>query len=171
MLISDGDFSNDYSLEDEQRLSSLYEKFIFAFYKRETQYDVTHPQIPWKVDNGIYDALPIMQTDIMVQNQNKTLIIDTKFYSENMAKRFEGGVAKQKSANLYQIFAYVNNWQAKFDETVSGMLLYAKTHSEEQPNHHYEINGNNISIITIDLNCDFEEIKKNLLTLVAKFLK
>jgi 5-methylcytosine-specific restriction enzyme subunit McrC len=163
LLISEGGAAKHHGLDDSQKLSSLYEKFVYAFYKRETCYVVTHPQIPWKVDNGFVDALPIMQTDIVLQNQNNTLIIDTKFYSENMTKRFESGAAKQKSANLYQIFTYVNNWQTKADERVSGMLLYAKTLSDEQPNHLYKINGNQISVITIDLNQDFTAIRNDLI--------
>ena len=35
--------------------------------------------------------LPIMQTDLVLQKGNKTLIVDAKFYSENMVARFAGG--------------------------------------------------------------------------------
>src|SRR5699024_10547755 len=44
-------------IQDEQRLSSLYEKFIFAFFKRETKYHVSRPQIQWRVDDGFTEAL------------------------------------------------------------------------------------------------------------------
>lgn len=169
LLFSENRIENRQSVKDEQRLASLYEKFVFAFYKRETGYRVSSPQIPWKVDNEFYDALPVMQTDIVLQFSNKTLIIDTKFYSENMATRFVGGVAKQNSANLYQIFTYVNNWKVKEDELVGGMLLYAKTTSLEQPNHHYEINGNKISVLNLDLNQDFELIKHDLISYADDF--
>ena len=169
LLISDGHLFNYRSLEDEQKLSSLYEKFIFAFYKRETPYQVFRPWIPWNVDNGFNDALPVMQTDIVLQSKNKTLIVDAKFYSENMSKRFEGGKAKQKSNNLYQIFTYVNNWKSAPDEQVGGMLLYAKTTSEEQPNHHYQINGNKFSIVILDLNQDFENIREQLILYAEEF--
>lgn len=168
LLISDGQLANHQSLQDEQRLSSLYEKFVFAFYQRETDYKVIHPQIPWKVDNGFIEALPVMQTDIVLQSGNQTLIVDTKFYSENMAVKFSGGAAKQKSANLYQIFTYINNWKAQDNEQVGGMLLYAMTSSEEQPNHHYEINGNKISVVALDLNENFESIKQQLLSLASE---
>lgn len=158
-------------IQEEQRLSSLYEKFIFAFYKRETSYKVWHPQIEWKVENDFIEALPIMQTDIVLSQVNKTLIIDTKFYSENMSIRFEGGKAKQKSNNLYQIFTYVNNWNAKADEEVAGMLLYAKTIGQHQPQHYYEIKGNKISVVNLDLNQDFNGIKKDLLSLVEEYFQ
>ena len=169
LILEDGNVEHQ-SLYDKQRLSSLYEKFVYAFYKRETHYNVVHPQILWKVENGFTDALPIMQTDIVLQHKNRTLIIDTKFYAENMVKRFEGGVAKQKSANLYQIFTYVNNWVHRANEVVSGMLLYAMTTAEEQPNHHYEINGNSISVVTLNLDQEFDAIHNDLITMVATVL-
>lgn len=156
-------------IQDEQRLSALYEKFIFSFYKRETNYFVSRPQIQWKVDDGFSEALPIMQTDIVLQTSNKTLIVDTKFYSENMGTRFEGGESKQKSNNLYQIFTYVNNWNKKPSEIVGGMLLYARTIGLSQPNHTYNINGNQIFVLSFDLNQDFNGIKADLLAYVNRF--
>lgn len=157
-------------IQDEQKLSSLYEKFIYAFFKRDTNYSVSRPQIRWNVDDDFIDALPIMQTDIVLQRNEKTLIIDTKFYSENMVSRFEGGTAKQNSNNLYQIFSYINNWEKKSGEIVSGMLLYAKTRSLIQPNHDYNIKGNKIFIRSLDLQQEFEEIKVDLLKYTSNFL-
>ena len=156
-------------LQDEQRLSSLYEKFIYAFFKRETKYKVSHPQIRWNVDDAFTEALPIMQTDLVLQKGNKTLIVDAKFYSENMVARFEGGAAKHKSGNLYQIFTYINNWKKEPDETVAGMLLYAKTNALNQPNHIYQIKGNQIFVVSLDLQQDFSGIKEDLLAYADQF--
>lgn len=156
-------------IQDEQRLSSLYEKFIYAFFKRETKYNVSRSQIQWDVDDGFTEALPIMQTDLVLQKDNKTLIVDAKFYSENMVARFEGGAAKQKSSNLYQIFTYINNWEKGTDETVAGMVLYAKTIALNQPNHIYHIKGNQIFVVSLDLQQDFIGIKKNLLSHADQF--
>ena len=156
-------------LQDEQRLSSLYEKFIYAFFKRETNYKVSRSQIQWNVDDGFTEALPIMQTDLVLQKDKKTLIVDAKFYSENMVARFEGGAAKQKSSNLYQIFTYINNWQKGPDETVAGMLLYAKTTALNQPNHVYNIKGKQIFVASLDLQQNFVGIKENLLAHANQF--
>ncbi|MFC4024750.1 restriction endonuclease [Oceanobacillus longus] len=155
--------------QDEQRLSSLYEKFIYAFFKRETKYGVSHPQIQWSVDDEFTDALPIMQTDLVLRKDKKTLIVDAKFYSENMVTRFEGGAAKQKSSNLYQIFTYINNWKKEPDETVAGMLLYAKTTALNQPNHIYHIKGKQIFVVSLDLSLDFRGIKESLLAYANQF--
>lgn len=156
-------------IQDEQRLSSLFEKFIYAFFKRETNFKVSRPQIQWSVDDGFTEALPIMQTDLVLQEDKKTLIVDAKFYSENMVTRFEGGAAKQKSGNLYQIFTYINNWKKKPDEIVAGMLLYAKTTALNQPNHIYQIKGNQIFVVSIDLQQDFNGIKEDLLGYVEEY--
>ena len=71
------------------------------------------------------------------------------------------------SANLYQIFAYVKNWPAAPDESVAGMLLYAGTDNEIQPNDDYQISGNTISVKTLDLDCDFAHIAEQLDAIAA----
>ena len=45
-----------------------------------------------------------------------------------------------------------------------GMLLYAKTDDTQQPDpkEAYLMSGNKIMVKTLDLNCDFAEIKKQL---------
>lgn len=156
-------------IQDEQRLSSLYEKFIFAFFKRETKYNVSRPQIKWGVDDGFTEALPIMQTDLVLKKDEKTLIVDAKFYSENMIARFEGGTAKQISSNLYQLFTYINNWKEDPDETVAGMLLYAMTTAINQPNHTYNIKGKQIIVVSLDLQQDYRGIKEDLLAYTNHF--
>ncbi|WP_404406403.1 5-methylcytosine restriction system specificity protein McrC [Jeotgalibacillus malaysiensis] len=155
--------------QDEQRLSSLYEKFIYAFFKRESDYKVSRSQIQWDVDDGFKEALPIMQTDLILKKDHKTLIADAKFYSENMVARFEDGVAKQKSSNLYQIFTYINNWKKSPVEEVAGILIYAKTTALNQPNHVYQVKGKQIFVVSLDLQQDFNDIKKSLLSYADQF--
>lgn len=156
-------------LQDEQRLSSLFEEFVYAFFKRETAYKVTRPHIKWQVNDEFTDALPNMETDIVLQQEDKTLIIDTKFYKNNMVTRFDGGEPRHISGNLYQIFTYVHNWESTPDEEIAGMLLYAKTSAQTQPEHAYWIKGKQIFIMSIDLENDFHDIKRNLLAYVDQF--
>jgi 5-methylcytosine-specific restriction enzyme subunit McrC len=155
--------------QDDQRLASLYEKFVVAFYKRETTFSVSRPQIKWMVDNEFTEALPVMQTDLVLKKDNKTLIIDAKFHAENMISRFKNGRVKQISNNLYQIFAYINNWKSEKDETVGGMLLYAKTKATTQPNHRYQIKGKTIIITSLDLDQSFDGIKKDLISFASDY--
>jgi len=155
--------------EDDQRLASLYEKFVFAFYTRETDFLVSRPQIKWMVDNEFSEALPVMRTDLVLKKGDQTLIVDTKFYSENMISRFENSPVKQRSTNLYQIFAYINNWKLQKDEVVGGMLLYAKTGVMTQPNHRYEIKGKTVIVTSLDLNQHFDGIKNDLISVVSDY--
>lgn len=70
------------------------------------------------------------------------------------------------SGNLYQIFTYVKNKQEEDKlKEVSGMLLYAKTDSDIQPDNEYLMSGNKISARTLDLNQDFSLIKENLISI------
>lgn len=74
--------------------------------------------------------------------------------------------------NLYQIFAYVKNKDAELRETeheVSGMLLYARTDEEIQPDIEYRMSGNRISMRTLDLNREFGEIADQLKRFVLEY--
>ena len=69
---------------------------------------------------------------------------------------------------MYQIFTYVKNRDYEFgdeDHKVSGMLLYAKTDEEIQPDNVYQMHGNQISVRTLDLNKPFSDIAKQLNTI------
>jgi 5-methylcytosine-specific restriction enzyme subunit McrC len=59
----------------------------------------------------------------------------------------------------------VKNKDSEFGEkphVVSGLLLYAKTEEEIQPDNSYLMSGNRISVRTLDLNREFAEIAKQL---------
>lgn len=52
------------------------------------------------------------------------------------------------------------------EHKVSGMLLYAKTEEEIQPNNVYQMHGNQISVRTLNLNLPFTEIAGQLNSIV-----
>jgi len=145
---------------DEQRMCHLYEKFILEYYRREhPEITARASQIAWQLDDGFSDMLPVMQSDITLSRGNRTLIIDAKYYAHNTQMQYN--VHTLHSGNLYQIFTYVKNKSAEYGEKpheVSGMLLYAKTDDQIQPDHVYYMSGNRISVRTLDLNCPFNEI-------------
>lgn len=148
---------------DEQRMCRLYEKFILEYYKKEfPSMDVSSSQIQWCLDDEYNNCLPIMQSDIMVSHKNNILIIDAKYYSNNIQSYHEK--KSVISGNLYQIFTYVKNLAFNNrDKKVSGLLLYAKTDSDVQVEENtYLMSGNKIGTAKLDLNCDFSEIKKQL---------
>lgn len=158
---------------DEQRMCRLYEKFILEYYKKHyPQIRTAASQIEWALDDGISAMLPTMQSDIMLSYKkgdiDKTLIIDAKYYAHTTQVQYD--VHTLHSNNLYQIFTYVKNKATKGGE-VSGMLLYAKTDEEIYPNNEYQMSGNKIMVRTLDLNCDFEKISRQLNAIADAFLQ
>lgn len=157
---------------DEQRMCRLYEKFILEYYKREFPLlNASASQIPLALDDGIGDMLPAMQSDITLSNGNDVLIIDAKYYPASGNTQVQYDKHTLHSGNLYQIFTYVKNKDAEFGETphkVSGMLLYAKTEEDIQPDNSYRMSGNEISVKTLDLNMEFAAIAEQLNTIVKE---
>lgn len=146
---------------DEQRMCRLYEKFILEYYRKEhPEIKASASQIPWDTDDGYREMLPVMQSDIMLKQGDKTLVIDAKYYSHTTQKQYD--VNTLHSGNLYQIFTYVKNLDTDNTGNVSGMLLYAKTDELVLPNNNYKMGGNSISVKTLDLDCDFSEIRRQL---------
>ena len=147
---------------DEQSMFRLYEKFILGYYKKHyTELSPSASRIPWSVDNTI--MLPVMQSDIHLQKGNTVLIIDAKYYSHTTRVKYDNHILH--SNNMYQIFTYVKNCDYAFgeeDHKVSGILLYAKTEEEIQPDNIYQMHGNQITVKTLDLNQKFDIIAKQL---------
>lgn len=158
---------------DEQTMPKLYEKFILGYYKREhPELKAYSPQIEWQLDNDVKTMLPTMQSDIVIKNKitKRTLIIDAKYYAHNTQMKAPYMTQTIHSANLYQIFTYVKNWAAEPDEMVSGMLLYARTEDALQPGNDYRMSGNQISVRTLDLFCDFSKIAEQLDAIAAAIM-
>ena len=149
-----------------QYMAWLYEKFILKYYTAECRIaDASSPRIDWAVDDGFRMMLPSMQSDIMLSRGGRFLIIDAKYYARSTQENWD--VCTIRSNNLYQIFTYVKNKEAELERKgvthrVSGMLLYAKTDEEIQPCGVYQMNGNQISVKTLDLNQPFAVIRAQL---------
>lgn len=151
----------------EKNLPKLYEKFILEYYRQHyPMLNANASQISWALDNEGYDLhsmLPAMQSDIHLQLGNTVLIIDAKFYRHSTLNHHNKQILR--SQHMYQIFSYVKNRDYAFgdeEHKVSGMLLYAKTEDELQPDNVYKIHGNQISVKNLDLNVPFEDIAKQL---------
>ena len=148
----------------DDHMCRLFEKFVLEYYKKH------HPElkpcaakINWNVEKEQTTAniLPIMQTDILLKMEERTLIIDTKYYSHSMQKQYNKSTIH--SNNLYQIHTYVTEYDEDHKGNVDGMLLYAKTQEEIVPDGQLKRkDGNYIYFRTLDLNTDFETIKNRL---------
>ncbi len=170
LTTDDGEYRLN-SFIDEQRMNRLYEKFILEYYAKECpKVSAMASQIPWVLDDGVGTMLPVMQSDIMLTKGSDVLIIDAKYYTHTIQTQYD--VYTLHSANLYQIFTYVKNKDMDFGDKphkVSGMLLYAATDEAIQPDNVYQMSGNQISVKTLDLNCDFLEIATQLNAIVDEY--
>ena len=147
---------------NDEKMYYLYQRFVFAFYKRHRpELSPYASYINWDITSGEKsNYLPSMQSDIILQNGDKTIIIDTKYYSRTMKTHHER--ITYISGNLYQIYAYVMNYSKGGSGDVTGVLLYAKTDESIMPDENMVISGNNISLKTLDLNTSFSNISKQL---------
>ena len=156
---------------DEQRMHRLYEKFILEYYRKEhPELTANASKIPWQLDDDFGEMLPVMQTDIMLTKDEKTLIIDAKYYAHTTQRQYDKNTLH--SGNLYQIFTYVKNKEAELADQphkVAGMLLYARTDEEIYPEKEYRMSGNQIGVRTLNLDGDFDMIKNQLNEIAEKF--
>lgn len=155
----------------EENFNRLYEKFVLEYYRRH------HPElkanadvIDWNFDTAQsigWEYLPKMITDITLHKGEKTLIIDTKFYSQILRSKFDKYT--YNSNNFYQISAYIANMDVHHTGNVSGMLLYAQTDNESIPDSEFQIRGSEskIYVRTLDLNQDFANIRERLEDIIS----
>ena len=157
----------------EEHMEMLFQRFVMEYYKQHHR--KLHPkaqQIEWNItdrqESPMIQFLPKMQTDISLQNGDKTLIIDTKYYSKIMAENYK---STYRSAHLYQIFSYVKNLDRDNTGNVSGLLLYAKTAEEGLPQgDSVRIGSNTIGVEVLDLNSDFKKIAEQLEKIIIQYL-
>lgn len=160
----------------EEHMEKLFERFVLEYYKKHhTGLQVSAEQITWNLDvipeEHTRKLLPIMQTDITLKDQEtgKVLIIDTKYYTKTMQEHYHTHTIH--SNNLYQIFTYVKNKDKDGSGNVGGLLLYAKTEEACIPDATFSMSGNEIAVKTLDLNCRFEEIKRQLDEIVREYFR
>jgi 5-methylcytosine-specific restriction enzyme subunit McrC len=165
-----GDRTGDARFRDflrDKKMWQLFQEFVRNFYCRELPgFKVTAGGIPWR-GHGLSDrassSLPRMNTDITLVSGDRKIIIDTKFYKQALVTHH--GKEMVRPDHLYQLFAYIKN-AAGHDapHLYEGMLLYPSV--DEDLDLQYEIHGHRMSVRSINLNQDWKEIHKSLLTFV-----
>jgi 5-methylcytosine-specific restriction enzyme subunit McrC len=135
-------------------LPSLFEKFIFNFYRHELpdSWHVSAPFIQWQKEIWNQDAaqfLPRMETDVCIEGPERAIILDAKFYAQAL-KANEHGSPKLSSVNLYQLFTYLRQKSAeKGWENADGILLYPRTGRDFYAD--FTTQGHRIRALTVDL--------------------
>ena len=150
---------------DDATMSTLFEKFVRSFYEYEQdRYRVSAPHVWWDLEGPAPEHLPSMETDMVLRSVERTIILDTKYYSSTLQSNH--GKQSYHSTNLYQLFAYLKNAEAKGPEYehAEGMLLYPTvTHDL---NESFRVQGHRIRICTLNLAQDWKAIRRDLLELV-----
>ncbi|MCR6547253.1 5-methylcytosine restriction system specificity protein McrC [Dehalobacterium formicoaceticum] len=152
----------------DNRMAALYEKFILNFYKKELSSILVYsPIFQWEKDADFEHIgesfLPVMRTDIVLQNEKRQLIIDAKYYTNALQIRNVGETKKLISGNLYQIYTYINN--STFIGEKAGMLIYPVVDTELD--FVYSIQGKKIYVKTLNLNTRWENIYGRLKEIAA----
>lgn len=107
-----------------------------------------------------------MHTDISLRTPGRTVIIDTKFYAEAFASRYE--TEKLRPAHLYQLTAYLRNLaaaNADSDASAAGVLLYPEV--RPLPKLQYQYGPHRVTATGVDLTQDWRTIHQRLLAIVA----
>jgi 5-methylcytosine-specific restriction enzyme subunit McrC len=161
---------------DDATMWKVFERFVYNFYRHEQdEYSVERPQVTWDFDGLVpketRQRFPGMQTDVVLEPTAQTpadraLIIDTKFYGDTLQAHH--GRQSYHSANLYQLFAYLKNAEAKGEPYAhaDGLLLYPTTEHEIEDA--ATIQDHKIRIGTINLAQDWSGIRRDLLQLIKE---
>jgi 5-methylcytosine-specific restriction enzyme subunit McrC len=158
-------------IRDEKKMRMIFQKFVFNFYRLEqSEFCVRRENIEWDLKSDSQLAkkfIPVMQTDISLESRSRKIIIDTKYYKETLNERF--GCKKIRSENLYQLSSYLYNVESKEpidqNKKCEGILLYPTVDCDL--NLEYNFRSHKLKIITLNLNKDWREIKKELLSILS----
>lgn len=148
----------------DEHMCRLFERFVLEYYRVHHRELFPNPdRIAWNIcpeEATMIDFLPAMRSDIVLHRGDQTLVIDTKYYSHAMQRHFDKPTIH--SANMYQIFTYVKNFDVEDTGKVSGLLLYAKTDEDITPDLSASFGKNRIRVKTLDLNQKFSGITQQL---------
>ena len=157
---------------DEIKMRKVFESFTERFYKRHSDkhgYKVSSQKVVnWynvTADEISKEYLPQMRPDIVLEKEDKKIILDTKYYKEALKKHYEK--KRISSSNLYQMYAYMKNMSANDSsfENCEGILLYPAVDKKFEGGM-WNLDGHKLYAKTINLNQDWKNIKKDLLNLL-----
>ncbi|CCD88395.1 conserved protein of unknown function [Bradyrhizobium sp. ORS 285] len=154
---------------DEILLRKIFERAVAGFYRHEL-----HASDGWKVrvqrhqdwplepnSSGDVTLLPGMRPDIILrQGNHHRIVLDTKF--TNILTRGMSAAEKFKSANIYQIYAYLRSQaeRGSLYAKTEGILLYPSV--DEEIDEAFHIQGHIIRFVTVNLALKPTEIMKRL---------
>lgn len=154
---------------DENRMNQLFEAFIRNLYRIEQLVftSVKKEIIYWQFESLDWEGmkfLPRMETDITLENEERKIIIDAKYYTKTMGIHYEK--ERIHSGNMYQLFSYLIHQETQDPKTRSaeGILLYPTIDKEYDLTYRYY--DHILSIKTVNLDTDWRGIHQRLLEII-----
>lgn len=155
-------------VEDEVRMSSVFESFLRNFYRMEqSHFGVEAEHIRWNAKATNPDhlrLLPTMRTDLTLRSPTRNIVVDAKFYQRTLISHM-GGTDKVRSDHLYQLLAYMRHITADGLARPEGLLLYPKTSVELRLQ--FQMEGSTLRVCTVDMQRSWREIRSELLHVIA----
>ncbi len=164
------------SARDEHWVRKLFERAVGGFFK------VVLPSKVWRVTTGgtmawpvkastmgIDSILPGMKTDIILDDKiaQRRIVIDTKFNAIVTTGWYRE--ESLRSGYIYQMYAYLRSQEDsgdKLSDGAEGLMLHPSVGSTLDES--VVIQGHKIRFMTVDLRGNPEDIRNELLTVVAK---
>ena len=165
-----GDFRRD-----KATMWRLFEEFVTGFYQREQRVYRVNPagrRIQWADKAWTSDEdrarIPVMDADVILKSTERRIILDTKYYTDALARGRGPGTGKLQSANLYQLLAYMRNRQATRPGGAKheGILLYPQV-GEQPLRADIQLEGFRIQARTVNLNQDWRLIHDEMLETIG----
>jgi 5-methylcytosine-specific restriction enzyme subunit McrC len=155
-------------LRDEKKMALVFQDFVRNFLRLEqAQYRVTPLQMRWDAvgDEDQLQMLPLIRTDIHLENAERQIIIDTKYYLD--ALQHYHGKSSLRSENLYQLFSYLKNAEAVGGpyRNAEGILLYPAVGEKISFSAH--IQGHRMRVNTLNLDQPWQKIRSDLLATIG----
>ncbi len=153
-------------LDDDERMASIFELFVYKFYHRHLKAKVLYQkQLQWDFEWENKSYLPTMNLDIYIENDEESIIIDTKYYKDVLGDNMWS--KSFKSNNMYQIYTYMNH--LKTDKRVRWILLYPfnwENFNEQYTTQLVSWRDAKFEIRTIDLSKNWTDIETDLLNII-----
>lgn len=148
---SDADINNFF---DEESMQVLFKQFTIGYYRRHYKlYRMHSPKIRWDIQ-GESDPLPALETDVFLSNQDKSLLILTKY-----------NVDKVEQSDITLLYSMIKNIDVQSTGNISGAILLATTQTSVPVNTSHTIGNVNISVYTLPLNSNFKDFTKSIPTI------
>lgn len=160
-------------VRDESAMHKLFEAFVRNFYRKHANTFTVSPgekRLKWKSITGTEEDLrhiPEMRLDISLWDESRYIVMDTKFYPKAFTGYYE--TKKVIFSHLYQLFAYMKNLEEEHAPLleVQGALIYPTV--DEEIDLTYNIHGNPLRIISVNLNKPWQSIHDQLIEILDTF--